>query len=372
MRPFGFLRRQRYWILLAHFSAANVHAQPPDDTGPRLANTELEVQRGAGAQDCPDTDQLTAELRAQGVSRSGPPVLQQIHVGFSRNASEYTAELTMSGWRTGRRVFSTADPTCAGVRRATVLAISILLDPNVEMTEQEGSLSAPPPLPPGDADPSVPPPPEVVAPIVPAPVSPPPQPQTPPVFPPAMAIEPPPTAPTETGTLWAGAGLGAASDFSQWEAWTFELGLRWRPSRVALELAGFVTTPDVERGTDGETQVMFMGGHARSCLTWPPGLRNVLELNLCGQVSAAAVRGWAEGYDNLERAQYSPWLAIGPMAQLAGALGPPFDWRILVAFPIAITRQSYVVETSAGSSRTAFTTEPWSFWLSALADLPIL
>lgn len=350
MRPFGFLHRRRYWALLVCFGTANAHAEPPASPTVQLVNTELQVERDSGAQDCPGTEQLAAELSTHEVSRDGPPVLQHIHVVFSHSAGEYRAELTMSGWRSGRRAFSAANPSCTGVARAAVLAISILLDPDVEAIEEASPVA----------------PDRVDAPIV--------QPPAPRARPAPMqpVPEPPPLTAPQSSTLWLGAGIGGASDFSGWEALTFELGLRWRLQRASLEVASFVTTPDTEEDQGGETRVMFMGGHGRACLAAPKSDRRVLELNLCGQLSAAAIRGWAKGYDEVESAQYRPWLAAGPMAQISGIVGAAFGWRFTVAVPIAITRESYVVDSPPDASWQAFTTEPWSFWLGALAELPIL
>ena len=344
-------------MLLVCFGAASAKAEASESARTSLANTNLQVERDAEAQDCPDADQLAAELSAHEGSHDGPPVLQHIHVNFSRSAREYRAELTMSGWRAGRRVFSTPDPSCTGVARAAVVAISILLDPNVEATEEESPATPAPPSTGVDA-PSVQPtsPPPLVLPA-----------RTPPV-----RDQPPPPVVPQSRNLWLGAATGATSDFSGWEALTFELALRWRIQRASFEVASFVTTPDVERDEVGESRVMFMGAHGRACLAAPKGGTDVLALNLCGQLSAAAIRGWAEGYDDVEPAQDRPWLAIGPMAQIVGFVGSTFGWRVTVAVPIAITRESYVIEGPSGVYRQAFTTEPWSFWLGVLAELPIL
>lgn len=383
MRPFGFLHRRRSCMLLVCSSIATANAQQHSEVGIRLANIDLEVEREADAQDCPDADQLAAALSAP-AGLAAPPVAQQIHVNFSRSGGTYGVQLSMSGWRSGRRVLATTDTSCAGVARAAMLAISILLDPKLEHAEVDAAAESPasPPEPPRNAgagadrggfeDAGVPsgPTPTIV------------QPGSPPA---AASVPRPPAAPpirttsdislanatSQSPSLWSSTGVGVASDFSRWEALAFELGLRWRLARAGFEIAGFVTTPDVERDSIGESRVMFMGAHGRVCVATPRGTVDVLELNVCGQLSAAAMRGWAKGYDELEGNQYRPWLAAGPMAQIAGTAGAAFGWRFTLAVPIAITRESYIIDSPAGVYREAFTTEPWSFWLGASALLPI-
>ena len=132
--PFDLLRRgvpvALLWLLggPAELLQAAEPAVPSDKAG--LVNAELLVQRTERAQDCPDTVALTELVQAQAAPKAHPPELQRVDVVFSRLSGQYRVDLTMSGWREGHRTLRAEEPNCQGLTRATVVAITILLDPS--------------------------------------------------------------------------------------------------------------------------------------------------------------------------------------------------------------------------------------------------
>ncbi len=342
------------------------HAEP-ESTPPRTAPV-VDVQRTESALDCPDTLAFRAVL-AERTDRAGVPEPQHIDIVFSRRGDEYEALLVLSGWRHGRRSLHSADSRCDGVAQASVVALSVLLDPSTEAVVERPSLPA------SSAQKSRE---RVVEPSSSE------VPHVPPVAqrrrdialadPAALAAASPASDMDGGSGLWLGLGAATTYGFVGALSLGFEGGLELTVPRYAFALHGFTTTSETTRDTVGSTSVRLTGGHLCASRVVAEANDRLLALRLGGQFSAATVRGEAAGdYETLEPVQNRPWLALGLSAQLAGqweevALG----WSTTLSLLFPLTRESYVISGESGVYRTAYTTSKAAIWLGIDANMQIL
>lgn len=105
------------------FGARAAHAQP--------LPSRLHVHRAAGAESCPDEEELKKQVEALAgmpiLSRDGEPELF-LHVRIAPQGEGFRAEVKQSGFRTGTRALEDSGPGCDGLGRGLAVILALLLD----------------------------------------------------------------------------------------------------------------------------------------------------------------------------------------------------------------------------------------------------
>jgi len=283
-----------------------------------LGNTNLEVERGPGALQCPDAPGVARAIEKVGTDAQDPESTEPLAlvVRIERGSDDsYTATIEASGRKTGVRELRVPGRDCSTLVEALAVTLAILMDWTIREPE-------PPPL---IEEPPLPtPPPAVVEPSRPTPVAP----------------QLPQPAPT---TRWSVAMDGAITHGlpAGWSGWVgaalvvrrdlFEgaIGGHWAPSQDV----------DYEGGT---IHVRWLAGHARAC-AWPVGDRDTVELGACFEASVAQLRGQGEGFDT-DREQRRPWYALGGSVRAGGALWGPLSWGLLAGALAPLQRETFSVD----------------------------
>lgn len=121
---------------------------------------ELDVQRAAGAEDCPDAVALEAMIArilnapVGGDSNAGAREVRA-RLSFSRSGTGYTATVHLDGRKAGERTLTDTGPTCAALGRAAGITLALVLDTGEELAPPPGAPAVvaapeapPPPSPP--------------------------------------------------------------------------------------------------------------------------------------------------------------------------------------------------------------------------------
>jgi hypothetical protein len=98
----------------------------------------IAVEREAGAEDCPDTNDLNARVRA--VLGHDAEQSAAYRVVFSRSAQEYSAAIH-SGEGSTVRYLHARERSCAGLAHATTLALAVLFDADLAGIDPAASAS---------------------------------------------------------------------------------------------------------------------------------------------------------------------------------------------------------------------------------------
>ena len=98
----------------------------------------LSVERGIGAEDCPDVDMLSAHI-AKIRGRAGVSSSASYSVSFSHTGDAYTAVIRSGPNGESQRVLEGHGPACAALAQAAAVTLALLFD--------SGPESAPPPEP---------------------------------------------------------------------------------------------------------------------------------------------------------------------------------------------------------------------------------
>jgi hypothetical protein len=106
----------------------------------------IAVERTAGAEGCPDTDDLTARVAA---ILGHDAVGAKYEVTFSRSSSVFNAAIRAAADGATVRYLYAKEPTCAALAHATAVALAVLFDADVAASVGEAEpLPAPAPPPP--------------------------------------------------------------------------------------------------------------------------------------------------------------------------------------------------------------------------------
>lgn len=262
-----------------------------------LAGASLDVQRAAGAEDCPSSEELKLQTLALGLPPKGSAERLTVQVDFHRSEEQFVVDVRTTGRAIGTRQLDAAGPTCAPLAKATAVLLAVLLDlrPREHAPVQEMSAAQTPPTP------------------------------------------PPPTRPG----LLRYVAFNARADiaigllgpaFSP----ALDVVARARLSRFDIGLGGFGLLNRTVELAPGTIDVGLLGGSLVVCGYW--ARLRALEIGACATLLAGRFHGEAHGYfTNRERA--SLWLAGGVGATIALELNP--RWALRAGIDAILPFQSY-------------------------------
>ena len=297
--------RLRWFLVLGAFFAlaGNARAQ---------GSEPLTVERGPGAEDCPDAASLAARI-ASIRGRAGAASSANYAVAFTHTPDTYTAVIHSGANGESQRVLEGHGPGCAALAQASAVTLALLFASEPD--------SAAPPIP----EPPQPPPPP----------------------PPPPKVENPLTEPVEpekrsrlqvdnTLELGASALIGVLRPVSP--AFSGELGLHVARIRVGL---GVLWNPTqsiaLEPGTVHES---LLSGTARTCFAL---LRaDSLRFDVCSGLMAGVVSAQADGFTVNERRSRS-WLAV-PVELSLAELSGPVGWELSASALGALAHRDFQVD----------------------------
>ncbi|MBX3201773.1 MAG: hypothetical protein KF894_26790 [Labilithrix sp.] len=273
----------------------------------RLAHADIQVERSASADACPDAEAFLQLIRARG-DDGGGATSTDITVRFER---------TTDGFRSSVRVAdgpprSLVDdaPSCDGLAEATALAVKLTLD--LDAARPSAVKSTP------DATPKPPPP----------------------------AGDLPPVAEARPRTLGelslsgvvavglaspvaAGARAGAAVVLDRRGHWTLGLG-------------GLVLPAQSTDIADGTVHVSVQGGGLEACGRAPIGQAALLAL--CGRAEALRIAGESRGFDRTERQARATFTSAG-LARARARVAGPIAVFLELGVIVPLVRQRFAIDT---------------------------
>ncbi|HMI86707.1 MAG TPA: hypothetical protein VK550_21590 [Polyangiaceae bacterium] len=262
----------------------------------------LVVERGAGAERCPDADALgtkIAQIRGRPALDSPVPY----RVTFARTDDRLSATIRTEGGSSVRNLEHDG-ANCSALGHAVALTLALLMDSAVEPKKE--------------VDP--PPPPPAASPV-------------------ATAVpRPPASSPRREMTMsLAVAGLAGVMRPAS-PALSFDVGMSFAPLRLSVgALWGLPQTLQIGPGNVHEN---LLGGFARICV--PAWERSGLRFDACSGALAGAVTAEAEGVTRNER-RTRPWIALPFEAALAG-WSAPVGWEISLAGFVPLRRPDFTID----------------------------
>lgn len=246
------------WVLLQATSAP-------------VAPARVEVERGAGADDCPDGRALDGLI---GVL-SNAPEAGEVHatVAFDHGAAGYEARLRFGGAKEGQRTLTDTGPTCEALGRAVAITIALVLDTTAER--------APP-----------------------------------------IAIAPPPPEPAHAKTsgvlsVLGGPAVGLVGGPSVMGGAALSVGVG---RRLRVEGAGQAVAPRTSTLDPGTVEVGLLAGRLSACVTvndvesrWP--------VELCARGLGGRLRGAGSGFPAANVTRDLAFWAAGVGAEVQHTLG---------------------------------------------------
>jgi hypothetical protein len=271
----------------------------------------LSVERGPGAEDCPDAATLAARI-ASIRGRAAAESHATYEVGFSHTADTFTSVIHGGANGESQRVLEGRGASCVALAQATAVTLALLFDSEVDTT------------------PSEPPKPEKPAPAPPA------KEELPLADP--ILIDVREHGPRIDSTLSLGiAGLvGVLRPLSP--ALTGELGLQVGSWRMGL---GVIWNPPQSVTLDpGLVRESLLGGTARTCLALARA--SGWRFDACTGLLAGAATAEAQGFTRNER-RVRTWLAVPfelSLAQLSGPVG----WEVSAAALGSLVHEDFSID----------------------------
>jgi hypothetical protein len=276
------------------------HAEGP----PRAT---LVVTRGAGADDCPNAQDLGARVLGITGRRSleTSPQAQTdtwVYLEFTHDLGRYGASVQLRGRRQGARALSDVGADCSSLADAVAVTLALFLD-----AEQRAPAANPAP-----ASVSVHRPPVVAA-----------------------------DSPQRYLVLGGGAGFGLLARPSPLAMVGLDLGLG---QRFRLGIGGAAALAQRVTDANGYTELGLAYGYARSCAL-ALGRMNAVALELCLALDVGALSGSGHGYDVTERKRLL-WSALSGGVQALGPLAAPSFWWLSAMVVTPLTLRGFAVATS--------------------------
>jgi len=278
---------------------SNAHAQAAD---------ALRVERGAGAEECPDAASL-GERIVSIRGRADTPNNGNYEVSFTHTADTFSATIRSGPNGESQRVLEGHGPTCAALSQATAVTLALLFDSEADSASKPEPEPEPPPLP-------------IVAPAPSEPI-----------------VLPPPHSRTRIDSTLSLGAAGLAFVLRPLSpAFTGELGLRVEGVRVGL---GVLWNPTQSLALDpGHVNETLLAGTVRTCIALTR--TQALQLDVCSGLFAGAVSAQAEGFTHNSRRVRS-WLAIPLELSLANLSGP-IGWEVSASALGTLVHQDFEVE----------------------------
>lgn len=253
----------------------------------------ISVERGPGAEECPDAASLSARV-AQIRGRPDAPSGPSYGVSFSRTLDAFSAVIRSGANAESQRVLEGRGPSCAALAQATAVTLALLLDSEAD------NASEPPKAEP--VEPAAPKKEHLLAePIL---------------------IDVRERGPRVDGTVALGvAGLAfVLRPLSP--AFTGELGLRVTRFRAGIGVLW--NPPQTLTLAPGDVRESLLVGTARSCFALARA--DAFRFELCSGLFAGVTTAQAEGFTRNERRVRS-WLAI-PLELSVAELSNPIGWEL--------------------------------------------
>jgi hypothetical protein len=261
----------------------------------------LMVERGVGAEVCPDADALA--LRVEVIrGRSTRDVAGTYRVSFVRKEEGFAAVISTGPTGANVRTLENNGPTCAELAKATALTLALLFDSDVAVKK----------------------PPEPAVTIAPPPPPPPPPPEQPRF--------------RRDATLSLGATGLAGVLRPALPAATAEAGIagsRWRMSLGVL----WAVPQTLELGP-GQVNEQLVSGSIRTCFA--PYRQGALRFDVCSGAFVGLVTAEAEGFTRNER-HTRPWVAV-PFELVLAWWSTPIGWELGAAGLLPVRRQDFSVD----------------------------
>jgi len=300
------MRGRLGWFSLVSVVVAMLHGSAHAQGSNAL--DAVRVERGPGAEECPDAAKL-GERIVSIRGRADTPNHGKYELSFSHTADRFSATIRSGPNGESQRVLEGHGPTCAALAQAAAVTLALLFDSDAD--SEPAVKSEPPPPPPPKAAP-LPPEPMVVVPAR-------------------------PRARIQSTMALGAAGLAfVLRPLSP--AFSTEIGLRVERLRVGL---GVLYTPTQALALDpGHVNESLLSGTARTCvaLVRSPSL----ELGVCSGLFVGAVSADAVGFTNNEHRRRS-WLAI-PLELSLAELSSSVGWEVSATALGALVHQDFEVE----------------------------
>jgi hypothetical protein len=311
-------RAHRVGLLLLMAATSEASLAAAQTSTPRAA---LVVTRGDGAQDCPDSVLLAERVRgvagAQVISAElgSASFKTWVQVAITRNFSGYSAQISTSGLRHGKRALEDLGPSCASLADAIAVTLAIFLDPYAN--------PLPPPAPPA----------VTVSPRSPEPKS------------------QPPEAPQPT-RFFLSAGAGVTLNVLQHAMPLLAASAGLHPtSKWSLSLGGGVVLSDTSASAGGEVELSLTYADLRGCGR-ALGEAERAHLDWCLAAMFGSLRGSGRGYEE-DLSKRASWLAAAVGPDIVFPFTRSLSWILTGEVVLPIIRNGFDVRTN-GSQTLAF------------------
>jgi len=262
----------------------------------------LVVDRGAGAERCPDAGALGSRVEQ---IRGKPPtdLPTAYRVTFAKRDEGFLATLRTDGGSGSVRTLEYDGTECAALGQAVAVTLALLFDSDVEQKRAAPREPAPTP--------------STVA---------------------TATKPPPPPSPSRDVSLALGpiALFGVIRPIAP--ALAAEVGLAFRPLRGSAGV--LVAWPQTTSLGPGIVRESLLSGFARACfVTWRGG---ALRFDACTGILVGAITAEAEGYTHNEH-RTRGWIALPLEAALAG-WAAPIGWELSLAGLLPLVRSDFTVD----------------------------
>jgi hypothetical protein len=311
----------------------------------------LEVDRGPGSDACPNADALAPRV-LELVEHPPEGELPHVRIVLSRDSETLRAQISMHGHRSGERQLSAPASSCDELAEALVVALALMLDPNLPGSVSESAATSPqaPKSAPND---------DVAA-----------------VVDRASAVERARNTPRDHPTtdaaradrgaekLWLVAGGGVSQALDGMTPGAL-LGVELEDDGwyAAAHGLAFTRTAALGRGT---TSLWLLGGQVRAGAYWL-GPATGLRWGGAVDLAAASLSASADGYET-SSSSTRPWVAGGLATVVSTSAEPKVSYRVSVAVLVPFLRDTFVVQNLGA----AYETPAITVWLDLLIAVRVL